>query len=454
MLNAIVEAERQPIKQLEGRKALEETKNKLFQEFKAKFQNISKALDDAATTNKLRELKVDLGEGEGKISVTVDKEKAPVGSWDVEISQLAERSSMISNHFPDPEEKVLGVGFINLKLANGDDYEIYVDKEDASLRRIASLINAAPESPVQASVIQDQTKPDSPWRLIMTAKQDGLNKDVEFPDFYFLEGDIDFYAADSKEAANAVVKLDGFELELESNDVKDFLQGVNVHLKSPTPDKPFRMTISADYEKVSGKIKGLVDEVNKVLEFINKQNQVDDKTDTRTTFAGDTSLQMIEYRIRNLFHEGFAARAENGEDEFKLVFLHQMGVEFGKNGLLSFNQEKFQKNLEGDFDGVAEAISGPQGFVTQLRSVMEGYTRPGSGSLAVKERAIQDRIKGIDRQIETKERQLEKRQQSLTEQFSRLQSSVGAMQRQSQYLAGALPGAGAGVGSMQQLLGG
>ncbi len=43
-LQQIVEAERQPVRQLEARKKIEETKIKLFQEFKGQFANFAKNL--------------------------------------------------------------------------------------------------------------------------------------------------------------------------------------------------------------------------------------------------------------------------------------------------------------------------------------------------------------------------------------------------------------------------
>ena len=43
-IKQIMEAESQPLKQLEARKAREETRLKLFQEFKGKFSGVDKAL--------------------------------------------------------------------------------------------------------------------------------------------------------------------------------------------------------------------------------------------------------------------------------------------------------------------------------------------------------------------------------------------------------------------------
>ena len=107
--------------------------------------------------------------------------------------------------------------------------------------------------------------------------------------------------------------------------------------------------------------------------------------------------------------------------------------------------------LENDFYGIAEALTGPNGFAKQLKEVVGNYTRMGNGMLNVREQALRGKIKRLDDEIANKERRLEQRQTALTQQFSRLESSLSAMQRQSQYLSAALPGSGGNM--ISQLLG-
>ena len=450
-LNAIVEADKQPIKVLEKRKEIENTKLKLFNDFKGKFTALQSSLGSMVGYSKFKELKAELGDGASLASVTVDKEKANAGSWEVEVKELAERSSMISNGFTDPNKKVLGSGYITLQLANGDSQDIYVMNEEASLYGVASKINAIPDGVVKATVLKDESDAEKPYRLVLNARKDGAGNNVKVPQLYFVDGDEDFYIDKDKGSKNALLTVDGFDVELGSNDVPDFLQGVGMSLKQAKPGQKFTLNIKADYVKVTDKIKKVIDGVNGVLEFINKQNQVDESSDTKTTFAGDTSLQNIEFRMRNLMHEGFGAHFEN-EDKFKIFHLSEFGIEFDKKGVLSMKEDKFQKAMEGDFDGIAEALSGEKGFISQLKTVMESYTDPGTGVLASKDKSFQARIKQIDNDIATKERNLEKKTENLTQQFSRLQGSLSDMQKQQSYLSATLGGGGGNP--ISQLLGG
>ena len=451
-LKSLIEAERQPIKQLEARKGKEEQRMKLFQEFKGKFANFDKALGELSNFNKFKEFKVDLGDGANAMNVTVDKEKVQPGSYDVEITSLAKRSSIISNGFDDPNAAILGVGYVVAYNANGDKEELYIGGKNASLNGIAAAINGKVDSAVKATVVKDSSDPDAPWRLIISSKKDGLDDKVVFPEFYFLDGKKDLRVEKDNTAANAVLKVDGFEIEADGNKIPDFLTGVNLDLKQAKEGQAYTITISEDVPKMAGKVKSLVDQVNGIFEFITKQNTVDDKTDTSAGFTGDTSLQSVEYRIRNLMHEGFPVwDNSNDPDTPRIKVLSELGVEFGKNGQLQFNEEKFTKAMQKDFYGVAQAISGEYGFAAQVKTVIGNYTRPGNGLLATRETSLRNRITRIDRDIETKNRQLEKKQDSLTQQFSRMQSAMANMQQQQQYLQASLGGGG---NPITQLLGG
>jgi flagellar hook-associated protein 2 len=448
-LRQIIEAESQPVKTLEGRKAREEAKLKLFQEFKGKFAGVDKALQEMASFQKLRELKVDLGDAAEIVSVTLDKEKAQPGVYQIEIEELAARTSAMSNGFEDPDDPVFGMGFIVMESDAGELLEVFVDDDKSSLRGIANLINTQPESPVRASVIRDVTDPDEPWKLILAGKKDGAIHDLTLPDFYFLDGTQNIYVDYDRQAQNALIKVDGFPIEAESNDISDFVQGVNLHLKQARPDRPVTITITEDYQKIGGKMKALVDQLNPILDFINKQNQVDEKTDTSKTFAGDTALQTIEYRLRNIMHEGFPVMKG---DEVKIVTMGDIGVEFSRQGQLVFKEDKFAKFMEKDFESLSQVITGEFGFANQMGQVMKGYTG-GGGTLQLREQGLRNRIRQIDDQIDNKTRNIERRAQALTEKFARLQSTLGRMQQQQQYMQANLGGGGGG-NLVQQLLGG
>ena len=447
----LIDIESQPLKSLGARKTKEETRLKLFQDFKTKFSGFDKLLDEISSYRKFRELKADLGDGTNLATVLIDKDKAEPGQYSIQIDQLATRSSIITNGFESAEAPVMGVGFITMQGQNGGSTDIYIDDENSSLKGIAQVINQAVDASVRASVIKDSSDEEAPWKLILTGKKEGKDSQIEFPEFYFLDSKIDFYADDSKDANNASVLIDGLPIELESNDVGDFVPGLNLHLKQARPDQPFTLTVSEDTLKVGAKVKTVVDQINQILQFIIKQNTVDAHSDTSATFAGDTSLQNIEYRIRNALQTGFLIGSPEADDP-QVIHLSAIGIQFDKAGTLTFNEEKFNKALDKNFSRVSQVIAGPDGFAVEMRALIEGYTRSAGGILTVKEQGLRARIKEIDDQIDRKERNIEQKKVAITERFARLEGTLANLQKQQQYLSASLPGAGSGS-MISQLLG-
>ncbi len=450
IVNQIIEADSQPIKSLNQRKAKEEARLKLFQEFKTKFINLDHILTEMTGFRKFRELKSDLGDGANLISVSLDKDHAEPGTYQIEIDGLAKRTSAVSNGVENPDARTLGMGFVTIYDSDGGTTEVYVDEDSGSLKGLAAAINHEEDAPVRASVIKDSSDPDSPYKLLLTAKKDGEANQFDAPDFIFPDADDELSIEDENEANNARIIVDGFPIELEGNDVNDFLPGVSIHLKQARPDEPFTLTITEDYQKITGKLKSVIDQINPILSFISKQNTVDEHTDTSTTFAGDTSLQTIEFRLRNALHDPLTL-PPNGKDDQPRLYLNQLGIEFDKQGQVLLKEDRFDAALQKNFDAIAYAIAGEDGLVTRLRNLCDAISRPSDGTIGVKERAMRSRIRELDNQIDEKTRLVERKKQDLVAKYARLEGTLGNLQKQQQYISSVLPSAPAG--SMTQLLG-
>jgi flagellar hook-associated protein 2 len=193
--------------------------------------------------------------------------------------------------------------------------------------------------------------------------------------------------------------------------------------------------ITEDISKISGKVKALVDAMNGVLEFVNKQNKLDADSDTTRTLGGDTALFTIESRLRRLIFQQFHV---DEDDEDAVMQLSDIGIRFEKTGLLTFNEDKFKKQITENFDYVSELFAGDGNFVPQIKYITDGFLLPDKGTVTTRERGIKDRIKQMDDQIAMKERALDKRQETLKRQFSQLEGLLQSMQGQQQYLQQAM----------------
>ncbi len=432
----IINAERAPIRQIEARKGKEQEKLKLVQEFIGKVRKLPELYRELDSMRKFRELKADFP-AKDLLDVTVDKDVAIPGEYQLEITQLAGRHSMISDGFENKDDEI-GVGYFSYTLPNGSSKSVYIGPGSNTLQGVVNAINSQKNLGVTASVVNDGSDSDRPWRVVVAAKKSGMENDIEFPDFYFLDGDFRFYVDDERSAQNAIIKFNGFEIMSQGNRF-ELLPGVSVDLKQAKEDYEFTLQISEDIPKIAGKVKALVDAINQVLEFINKQNQIDDKTDTSKTLAGDTTLFGIESRVRTWVFQAFNVMdPEIDDDEELFMRLSDVGIQFEKTGMLTFKEDKFKKMMEKDYESIAYLFAGQGNFIENLKTLTESLLQQRGGIISSRELGIRDRIKRMDEDITSKEANLSRREVALKRQFSNLESLMNNMQGQQQYLAQAL----------------
>lgn len=440
IVKQIMDAERAPIAKMEARKEKIGDKKKLIDELSKLTEDVRGFLAVNGNAKGLRELKVQTNED--IIGVAVDKNAAQPTTHQVEVVQLAQKSSAISNGFEDKDNSYVGVGYIQYAMPNGETREIYVDSDNASLAGIAKLINETPEMGMNAQVVNDGSGEDAPWRLLLSLKDTGSGNAVEFPYFYFVDGEDDFVLDSQREAHNAKVKLDGFELEFPDNKLKDLIPGMTIDLKKAKPGEEFALNVTEDVQAVTSKVKDLVDKMNAVLAFIKKQNTLDGKSDTTRTLGGDLSLQQLESRFRStVFRE---IQTDWGPKRFG-----DLGVTFQKDGTLLFEEKKFTAISSQNYQMVSQILAGrnaggikEQGAMDFLNETVNGALRSPDGLLSGRKKSFQSNIDQIDRQIENKQRHLEQKERNLKDKFSRLEGTISKIKGQSAGIAGLSGGAG------------
>ena len=437
IVQRLVEAEREPIRKLEIRKKDEESKLKLVQDLSKRVGDITASLKDLTRFRSFRDL-MPVNSKPELMDVTVDKNTAEPGSYQIEVVQLAGQSSMMSNGFPDPDDTEVGAGYFSYELPNGEVKEVYIDPDNSTLNGIAKTINSQRDLDLNAIVVNDGTGEENSWRLIINHKKTGETNDAEFPEFYFVDGDEDFFLEKERIAQNSKLRVNGFDVEFEGNKITTLLPGVTIDLKDAAPGKEFTLKVEEDTKSIRGKVEAMVQKLNEVLSFIQQQNKLDKDSNTRNTLGGDITLQTLEYKVRSLVTTPL-------ETEYGAVRMQDLGVVFNRGGTLDFNGEKFEKIIAENFGAVSQFFvgleDGGDGFASRMENTVKGMTRD-EGVVRSREDGIKRRIRDIDRQIEMKERHIEKVEQNLKEKFAKLEGTIANMKAQQAQVAGALGGGG------------
>ena len=433
IVDQIMEAEKIPVKQMETRKAGEDEKYKLVEELENKVNEIPKNLSELVGTRGFSNMKVNSADP-NIIQGTADPAVAATGSWMIEVERLAQKPGSVSNGFPDADKTQIGVGYLKFKTDRGTQ-KVYIDGKSNTLNGVAQAINRSGTG-MRATVLNDRKDKDTPFRLLITGLATGDDNQVEFPTVYMLDADQDFVFEESKPAQNAKIKIDGFEVEVPDNTVKDVIPGVTLDLRQSAPGREINVSVKEDLEVISGKIKSFVDAYNGVLSFIQNQHKLQKGKDGREhlgPMGGDGLLRTIENGFRRVVIE-----PQFGiEGKFNRV--GDLGVEFNRNGTLNFNQEKFNKVLSTDSQSVAAFLRGDginTGFVPAVRREVNNLENASFGGLAIRKKGLTAKIKDIDARIDKKNIQLEKKEEQLRQKFADLETQMSKLNSQGGVVAG------------------
>jgi len=436
IVDQLVEAERIPIKTIETAKGKQEARLKLVQELETKLNGITGSLGALASTKGFSDIKLTSGDP-NVINGVVDPNSAVNGNWNVEVIELAQKAAAITNGFPDKDKTKVGIGYFRFETPDGDK-EIYINGDNNTLEGVAKAINASGLG-VKASVINDRSDADEPYKLMISGDQVGSDKAVKYPTLYFLDGDQDLYFDQEKEAKNGKVKVDGFEFEIGDNKVPDIVPGVTLELKQANPGRTVNIGVKEDMEVVTGKIKTFVDGMNGVLSFIQQQNKLGKETDTSSTLGGDSLLRSIENRIRSLVQNPQYGVKGN------INRLSQLGISFNRNGVLEYDEKKFNDTLAKNPADVQKFLAGDgfsTGFIPAVKREVGTVLNAAFGPVAIRKKALQDRIGQMNDQIANKERQLQKKEDQLRNKFAKLEETMSKLKGQ----AGQVQAAGLGGG--------
>lgn len=442
IVEQLMEAERMPIRNIERNKGNEQAKLDLVTELETKLSEITSSIGELASTRGFSDMKVESGDP-NIITGVVDPTMAITGNWNVEVMELPNKAAAMTNGFPDRDRTQIGTGYFRFKTPEGNK-EVYINSTNNTLDGAAAAINSAGVG-LRASVINDRSDPNRPFKLMLSGSQVGGDSRIEYPRLYFLDGDQDIFFDKTIKAKNGKIKLDGFEFEVNDSRVQDVIPGVTLDLRQASPGRSVNISVKEDMEIVGGKVKGFVESINSVLGFIQTQNNMDANSDTRRSLGGDGLLRTIETRLRNLI-QGMQVGVNSPINR-----LNQLGIEFNRSGTLTFDEEKFNNALVRDPGAVQRFLSGngsDTGFVPTLRRQVGDLLNSAFGPVAVRKRGMQDRIRRMDDQIANRERMLATREASLRRQFAKLEETMSRLQSQ-----GSALGQMGGGGGMMSLIG-
>ena len=198
-------------------------------------------------------------------------------------------------------------------------------------------------------------------------------------------------------------------------------------------------------------VKQLVTTINDALGRIGDYDSYDQDTEKRGALLGNPTVA----RVRQQLIQTAQGPAKGVEGRYR--YLSQVGIRFGKDGKLVFDEAKFQQAYDTDPAAVEELFTGFEITATGSSSPIEGvtitstttetsYAKLGFGDLfdqllrkltnsvdgvtTLADRSFQEQIDGLQDRLERFDTRLESKRMRFEAQFAAMEAALAKLQAQ------------------------
>jgi flagellar hook-associated protein 2 len=259
-------------------------------------------------------------------------------------------------------------------------------------------------------------------------------------------------------ARDAVITMDGIEVNRPANSIDDLLPGVTLTARAPS-DRPVRIGVEPDSESVKDSVIALVGNYNRLMAELNVVSRsdpsvIDELTYLNDTereelrqkvgaFSGDTGISQIRAALQSVFTSSY--RLNDG----RTVLLSEFGVGTDVQRQGGYDRSKLRGYMQIDEKSLDAAISGrladlqalfgldtdgdliiDSGLAFSLDRLIRPYVETG-GLITLKTGSLDRSISDNRQRIENLDRQLATKEQTLRTQYGQMESVYNQMERMS-----------------------
>ena len=347
---------------------------------------------------------------------------ATVGRYDVTITQLAKAQvTKSTNGYAASTDIVATGGTISFTI-DGTTTEDIVITADTTLTDLADQINEQ-GSGVKASVVNDGTN----YKLVLMSRETGKTNGFTINNNLTNSGGaaVAFAVGQSptsgnaQNAQNALLKVNGIDIESAANTVEDAIAGVTMTLvKTGTVS----INVETDYSSIKDTLKTIVSEYNKLRQFYSQQ--------AKGPLGGDPVLREVLNDIKTVL---LSPNSNSGEYKY----LAEIGLELTSSGDLKLDEAKLDAALTSNSDDIQKLFEGENGsdgvfdLLTATLKNLDGT----AGMIKTARDSIQTTLDKFEDRIEQQQRLLEIRRQSLMKLYAAADQAISQLNQITSSLA-------------------
>ncbi len=343
----------------------------VFQGALTEFQTSLASLKDAQSFTKMS---IDLSDEE-VLNASISGDPDP-GSYDITVERLAQQHRLVSGTFSSDLEAIgtgsISIQFGELNETSGDFIvnperpvkNIFINNDNNSLRGIQRAINDA-DAGVKASVL----RVGKGFRLILSSELPGATNSMRLKINDDDTVDTDLLGLSTlsyepgmlqnqgqnlrqtSEALNAIIKIDGVEIQSPENSINDVINGITLDINSESVGKTVELKVFHDKAKVTAAIDEFVSQYNAFIQRTNELTSYDPETQEAGPLAGESSVRNALSQLRRVLGTNFSAV------NTQYVSLSALGIDTERSGEQKINSNKVQAAINNNINEVAQLFS-------------------------------------------------------------------------------------------------
>lgn len=300
-----------------------------------------------------------------------------------------------------------GTTTVQITLDADDTLSDLIEKiNDADVGLTAAIFDDGSASPIHLSLLNSQTGRASAWAI------DGTGLGLQFSEVSA--------AQDAIVAVGQGSGIGSLVVSSATNVVDDAVPGVRVTL-SGTSETPVSVTVKQDVASITAKIKAFVDQYNKLVDKLDKYDNYNVDTDTRSTLFGSSQTRRAKNDLSRLLSGRFTGSA--------IQSLGALGFGFDDTGKLQFDESEFNAAYADDPEAVETLFTDENtGFGKRLDDVIDSLAAAGNSVFINATVTMQAKAEDLTDRIAVLNARLEIQKQRLLNQFYTLETTISKMQ--------------------------
>jgi flagellar hook-associated protein 2 len=454
IISQLMQLEKQPLLKIQSRQQTMKTNADVFRSINTKLKTLQDAASDLLLSSNFKLTSVT--NTDDKVVKVTSGDSAVTGNYQIEVVELAAKHAVKTNEWAaagsaaalkDKTIRIFAAGMdepLEITIQEGTYKDVLTQIKDEINQKAkgitASVIETSPgklslvltsaESGQENAIQFGTVDPDNPGTGATLEDTDGVLQALGLLD---AEGKL-VASNEVTKANNAIVKINGLQIERSTNEIKDVIGGVTLNLLDKGTST---VTAGIDGEKVAEKIDKFVKAYNDVV------NTIRSNTGKEKRLQGDSTLRQLDASLYN-----WVTAIANGTEEGYRT-LAEIGLEIDKGitsaslmtGTISFDKEKFLEKFAQNPEAVYKLFSADDtspdnrdGIARVVKEQLQQWTKTVNGIITARITGYEEEISLMNDQIDRFNERLVMKEEQLRKQFTAMEVALAQLQSQQSWM--------------------